>query len=116
MAGPSSSMGLPAVYTVFLTLHYRDIAEVQASAPDDIRTHLERMKEFQAQGKMLLAVVFSDPEPPLRTMAVLTSREYAEEFARGDPFVVHGMVEEWHIREGRDLLRVSLEQNTRPRG
>jgi len=52
-----------------------------------------RLKEFQAQGKMLLAIVSSDPEPPLRTMAVLTGRENAEEFARGDPFLVVGEIE-----------------------
>ena len=89
---------------VFFTLRYNDLAEVQAKAPDAIRVHVARMKEFQARGTMLLAIVFRDPEPPLRTMAVLTSRENAEEFARGDPFVLNGMVEAWHIREGLDLL------------
>ena len=95
------------IYVVFLTLRYNTLEEVQATSPDDVRTHLARMKEFQAEGKMLLAVVFRDPDPPLRTMAVLTSREAAEEFARGDPFVLNGMVDEWHIREGSDLLGVS---------
>ena len=32
-------------------------------------------------------------------MAVFTTREAAEEFARGDPFVFNGVVRDWWIRE-----------------
>jgi uncharacterized protein YciI len=32
-------------------------------------------------------------------MAVFTSRTAAEEFAKGDPFVVNGFVRAWKIRE-----------------
>jgi uncharacterized protein len=32
-------------------------------------------------------------------MAVFTTREAAEEFAREDPFVVNGVVRDWQIRE-----------------
>lgn len=46
-----------------------------------------------------MAGAFLDsPDEPLSTMAVLTSRDAAEDFIRGDPFVVKGMVREWHIR------------------
>jgi uncharacterized protein YciI len=33
------------------------------------------------------------------SMAVFTSREAAEEFAREDPFVLNGVVRAWQIRE-----------------
>jgi hypothetical protein len=32
-------------------------------------------------------------------MAILTTREAAEEFAQGDPFVLNGVVRNWQIRE-----------------
>jgi uncharacterized protein len=32
-------------------------------------------------------------------MAIFTTREDAEEFARGDPFVLNGVVRDWEIRE-----------------
>jgi uncharacterized protein YciI len=32
-------------------------------------------------------------------MAVFSSREAAEEFAEGDPFVLNGVVRDWHVRE-----------------
>jgi len=32
-------------------------------------------------------------------MAVFTTPEAAEEFVNGDPFVLHGVVRRWQIRE-----------------
>jgi uncharacterized protein len=38
------------------------------------------------------------------SMAVFTSRAAAEEFARGDPFVVNGVVRAWQIREWKEAF------------
>jgi uncharacterized protein YciI len=32
-------------------------------------------------------------------MAIFTTREAAEEFIQGDPFVIHGLVSEWRLLE-----------------
>lgn len=32
--------------------------------------------------------------------AIFSTREAAEEFANGDPFVLNGVVRHWYIREG----------------
>jgi uncharacterized protein len=32
-------------------------------------------------------------------MSVFTTREAADEFAEGDPFVLEGVVRSWHVRE-----------------
>jgi uncharacterized protein YciI len=37
-------------------------------------------------------------------MAVFTSREAAEEFARGDPFVLHGVISKWTILDWNEAL------------
>ena len=37
-------------------------------------------------------------------MAIFTTREAAEEFARGDPFVVTGVVRNWQVREWNEVL------------
>ena len=37
-------------------------------------------------------------------MAVLTTREAAEEYARGAPFVLNGMVSTWSIREWANIF------------
>ena len=45
-------------------------------------------------------------DEPLSTMAVLTSREAAEEYITGDPFVIKGMVSNWYIREWANMFAV----------
>jgi uncharacterized protein YciI len=37
-------------------------------------------------------------------MGVFTSREAAEEFIEGDPFVIHGVVSKWTVREWNEVL------------
>ena len=37
-------------------------------------------------------------------MAIFTTREAAEEFVRGDPFVLHGVVQNWFIRDWIEAL------------
>ena len=37
-------------------------------------------------------------------MGIFTTREAAEEFVRGDPFVLHGVVRNWAIREWNEAL------------
>ncbi|HEX8994913.1 MAG TPA: hypothetical protein VF812_02670 [Ktedonobacterales bacterium] len=37
-------------------------------------------------------------------MAVLVSRAAAEEYMRGDPFVLNGQVERWYVREWANMF------------
>jgi uncharacterized protein YciI len=37
-------------------------------------------------------------------MAIFTTREAAEEFAAGDPFVLHGVVRAWEVRDWNEIL------------
>lgn len=52
-----------------------------------------------------MAGAFLDkPDEPLNTMGVFASREDAEEYVKGDPFVISGAVTSWHIREWTNIL------------
>jgi uncharacterized protein YciI len=46
---------------------------------------------------------FGDPQSQ-GAMAVFSTREAAEEFARNDPFVVNGVVRSWEVREWDEAL------------
>jgi len=37
-------------------------------------------------------------------MAIFSTRDSAEEFAQGDPFVLGGVVLRWHIKEWNEVL------------
>jgi uncharacterized protein YciI len=38
------------------------------------------------------------------SMGIFTTREAAEEFVRGDPFVLNGIVRNWYIRDWHEAL------------
>jgi uncharacterized protein YciI len=50
---------------------------------------------------------FEDPQDG--AMAIFTTREAAEEFAQGDPFVLHGVVANWRINGWNEALTSSLQ-------
>jgi uncharacterized protein YciI len=63
--------------------------------------HRARWQEFQAEGTLLLIGPYSDRSGAL---AVFTTREAAERFARGDPFVLNGDIRAWSVREWAEAL------------
>ena len=67
-------------------------------AAENFPAHRARYEEFMRRGLLLSLGPFSDRSG---SMAVFTTREAAEEFASGDPFVQHGVVSKWSIREWR---------------
>ena len=58
---------------------------------------------FHHRGDLLVLGVFDDPQRN-GSMAVFRARQAAEEFAAGDPFVRHGVIRSWQIREGNGTL------------
>jgi uncharacterized protein YciI len=43
---------------------------------------------------------------PITTMTIFYTREAAEEsFAKGDPFVLNGIVSKWYVREWANILK-----------
>lgn len=46
----------------------------------------------------------NNPKEPLGTMAICHTREAAEEYVKGDPFVLNGMVSKWYIREWANMF------------
>lgn len=76
-----------------------------AGAPADLiqqhfPAHRARWHEFHQAGSLLLIGPFTDGG----AMSVFSSRAAAEEFAAGDPFVLHGVIGNWHIREWSEAL------------
>ena len=101
----TAPMKLPRYYVVFLTTTYSSFAEAQEEAPEDIAAHLARSRRMHEQGRVLMAGAFLDrPDEPLTTMGVFTSRDAADEYVRGDPFVLKGKVSAWHIREWANMF------------
>jgi uncharacterized protein YciI len=82
-------------------LIYTSADDVAEKAPVHFAAHRARWAQFQANGTLLLIGPYADQSGAL---AVFTTREAAEEFARSDPFVLHGVVREWSVREWLEAL------------
>lgn len=78
-----------------------DPDEVAAKAAEYGPAHRARWAGYQAAGTLLLIGPFSDRTGAL---AVFTTRAAAEDFAVGDPFVRHGVVRNWYIREWLEAI------------
>ncbi len=83
-------------------LFYEAADDVAAKAPLYIAAHCAHWEAFRTNGTLLLIGPFANR--PEGSMAVFTTREAAEEFAGGDPFVLNGVVREWHIREWSEAI------------
>jgi hypothetical protein len=84
-------------------LWYQSADDVAEHAPVHYPAHAEWMQPFIANGTLLMIGPFADPQSE-GSMALFTTREAAEEFVEGDPFVKNGVVKFWTIREWNEAL------------
>jgi uncharacterized protein YciI/ketosteroid isomerase-like protein len=84
-------------------LLYTPAEDVTARAPAQFAAHRARAEEFHARGALLMTGPFADAQAH-GAMGIFTSRAAAEEFAAGDPFMLHGVVRGSEVREWNELL------------
>jgi uncharacterized protein YciI len=84
-------------------LFYESADDVLSKAPVHFAAHHERLQEFHARGDILMVGTFGDPQEQ-GSMAIFPTRDAAEAFVDGDPFVVNGVVRRWEIREWNEVL------------
>jgi uncharacterized protein YciI len=82
---------------------YESADDALAKAPAHFPAHRARWQEFAARGELLMVGPFANAQED-GAMAIFTTREAAEEFVRGDPFVLHGLVRKWTIREWNEAI------------
>lgn len=89
-------------HVVLLQVDYASMEDVPR---EPLAAHMARSRQWHADRRLLMAGAFLDrPGEPIQTMAVVRTREDAEEFAAGDPFVVAGTARVIAIRPWADLL------------
>ncbi|HTK06857.1 MAG TPA: YciI family protein [Ktedonobacteraceae bacterium] len=92
-------------YVVFVVTSFASFEDAVAQQPAMVAAHIARSKEWHARGTLLMAGAFlNNPQEPLSTMAVSTTREAAEEYIKGDPFVQNDLVRTWYIREWANIF------------
>lgn len=81
---------------------YEVAADGMARAAANFPAHRARLDEFHARGVLLMAGPFATPGRG--AMGVFTSREAAEEFIAGDPFVLNGVVGKYSLEDWNEVL------------
>ena len=111
----SATFNEPGAWTATLTTYRRGVGESEVrrllhvgargatNAPPHFPAHRARVDEFHARGELLLVGTFADPQAE-GSMSVFRTREAAQEFVDGDPFVRNGVVASYEIREWNEVL------------
>ena len=84
-------------------MSYRSVPDFRALAAEHGPAHVARLHEFHDRGVLLMAGPLAEPLNG-DALGVFVSREAAEEFIAGDPFVLHGVVAEWTVRPWIEAL------------
>jgi uncharacterized protein YciI len=85
-------------------LLYESSDDVAAKAPLHFPAHWARCQQFHTDGTLLLVGPFADAQAH-GSMAVFRTREAAQQFVDGDPFVLNRVVQSWEIREWKEALQ-----------
>ncbi len=83
---------------------YRAVEDFLPLAQLNYAAHSARVDEFARRGELLMVGTFDEPMNG-EAMGIFTTREAAEEFIAGDPFVVNGVVAGWAVRPWNEVLR-----------
>jgi uncharacterized protein len=82
---------------------YTSAPNVLDRAPAHYEAHVARIEEFHGRGEILMVGAFGDPQTE-GSMAVFPTREAAQGFVDGDPFVKNGVVASYEVREWNEFL------------
>lgn len=81
-------------------------SRAQGKSRDDIMAifprHKEFLDQFLARGEVVGVGPFTDAGGG--NMALFRTREAAEAFSKGDPFLLEGVVQEYQIKEWADQM------------
>ena len=83
---------------------YESAPDPREKAQAHFPAHRARWAEYRDRGELMMIGTFSDHSG---AMGVFTTREAAESFVDGDPFVLEGVVKTHTIREWNEVLSES---------
>ena len=85
-------------------MSYRAVEDFMPLALQHGPAHVARLHEFRDRGLLLMVGTFDEPRNG-DAMGVFTTREAAEEFIAGDPFVLNGVVASHSVRPWNEVLQ-----------
>ncbi len=71
--------------------------------------HLQHAREAVARGELVLGGAYASPADGAVILFKASSSVVAEQFAKTDPYVVHGVVKRWYVREWTTVVGPDAE-------
>jgi hypothetical protein len=85
-----------------VVMFYEMAPDGLSKAMANLEGHRARLTEFHAKGVLLMAGPFANPSEG--ALGIFTDKGAAEEFIKGDPFVMNGVVGKWRLAEWNEVL------------
>ena len=76
--------------------------------------HLARARAAVERGELVLGGALADPVDGAVLLFSGADKSVAEKFARADPYVINGLVTEWHVREWTTVVGDRAAAPVRP--
>ena len=73
------------------------------------KAHLEYAQKFVDRGELVLGGALANPVDRSVLLFKGSSPAVAENFAKNDPYVLNGLVKEWHVREWTTVIGPQAE-------
>lgn len=96
-------------------LLFYDVADDYLARRAELRSaHLEKAWAASERGELVLAGAFANPVDGAVLLFKGDSPAVAEDFAKADPYVTHGLVRKWRVREWTTVAGPSASTPVRP--
>jgi uncharacterized protein len=92
---------MPSEAVMKYVVIYETAHDADGKLAEHFPAHRALWSEYVADGTLVAIGPFADRSG---AMGVFTTRESAESFARNDPFVLHGAIKSWTVREWNEAL------------
>jgi uncharacterized protein YciI len=90
-------------------LFYEAVADYEERRRPFRAAHLEHAREAVARGELVLGGAFANPVDGAVLLFRSSSAAAAEEFAKADPYVLNGVIQQWHVREWTTVVGEDAE-------
>ena len=96
-------------------LLFYEVADDYLARRSELRSaHLEKAWAASERGELVLAGAFANPVDGAVLLFKGDSPAVAEDFAKADPYVTHGLVRAWRVREWTTVAGAAAATPVRP--
>ncbi len=83
---------------MYYILFYKTVENYEVKRTPFRAEHLKYANESFVRGELVMAGAYAEPGDGAALVFKAEGPEVAEKFAKNDPYVLNGLIVEWHVR------------------